>query len=123
MVWLGTALAGLVTPHGLDLYRYVASTQFNGVLTSWIAEWRSPDFHRLDVRPMEFVLLLLMVGFAFRRPRLWDVVLVVVGTFLALAAVRHSVIFVAMVTPVLAWSYSAAWEQCVRLRYGFAFAR
>jgi hypothetical protein len=105
-VLLLCGVAGLLTPHGINLYAYVAKTQFSSVQQNFIAEWHSPDFHRLDTRGLELMILLLAVGFALRRPRLWDVALGVTATVFALQAVRHTAIFVASVTPIIAWSYS-----------------
>jgi hypothetical protein len=105
------AVAGLITPHGLDLYRYVVRTQLSAVQQSFIAEWHSPDFHRLDTRGLELMILLLLGGFALRPPRLWDVALTMVATVFALQAVRHTAIFVAAVTPVVAWSYAGVWDR------------
>ena len=105
------AVAGLITPHGLDLYRYVIKTQLSSVQQSFIAEWHSPDFHRLDTRGLELMILLLLGGFSLRRPRLWDVALALTATVFALQAVRHTAIFVAAATPVVAWSYAGVWER------------
>lgn len=109
-VLVACGVAGLVSPHGFELYTYAVKTQFSSVQQGFIAEWHSPDFHRLDERGLEAMILLLAIGFAVRRPRLWDVAVGVVATVLALQSVRHTVIFVAAVAPIIAWSYGEAWD-------------
>lgn len=111
LVLLCCAVAGLLTPHGFDLYTYTLKTQFSHVQQNFIAEWKSPNFHEFDMRAFEAMLLLLLIGFAVRRPRLWDVLLVLTATVLALQSVRHIALFVAAVTPVLVWSYAPVWEH------------
>ena len=79
---------------------------------SFIAEWQSPNFHVLQERGFELMLLLVPIAFVFRRPSLWDVCLTLVVSYLALSAVRHAALFVAAETPLLIWSFSAGWERC-----------
>jgi hypothetical protein len=81
------------------------------VQQNFIAEWQSPNFHVLEERGFELMLLLLPIAFMLRRPSLWDVCLTVAVTYLALSAVRHSALFVAAETPLLIWSFSAGWEK------------
>jgi hypothetical protein len=105
------AVASLVTPYGFSLFGYVWSTQFSSQLAGFVTEWQSPDFHRLDLVPLEAMLLLLLVGFAWRRPRLHDVLYVVASTVLALHAVRFIPILVATATPIVAWQWSEPWAR------------
>ena len=101
----------MLNPHGISLYGYVIQPQFSAVQQNFIAEWQSPNFHVLEERGFELMLLLIPIAFALRRPSLWDVCLTLVVTYLALSAVRHSALFVAAETPMLIWSFSAGWER------------
>jgi hypothetical protein len=111
LILVGCIAAGVVTPNGIHLYSYVIQPQFSGVQQNFIAEWQSPNFHVLEERGFEAMLLLLPVAFMLRRPSLWEVCLTVAVSYLALSAVRHAALFVAVETPLLIWSFSAGWER------------
>jgi hypothetical protein len=116
LVFVGCCVAAVLNPRGISLYSYVIQPQFSGVQQSFIAEWQSPNFHVLQERGLEAMLLLIPVAFALRRPSLWDVGLTVVVSYAALAAVRHSTLFIAAETPLLIWSFSAGWERMPQAR-------
>jgi hypothetical protein len=111
LIFLGCVAAAALNPHGINLYGYVIQPQFSGVQQSFIAEWQSPNFHVLEERGLEVMLLLIPIAFALRRPSLWDVCLTVVVSVAALSAVRHAALFVAAETPLLIWSFTAGWER------------
>jgi hypothetical protein len=111
LVFIGCVVAALINPNGIHLYSYVIQPQFSAVQQNFIAEWQSPNFHVLQERGFELMLLLVPVAFALRRPSLWDVCLTLVVSYLALSAVRHAILFVAAETPLLIWSLSAGWER------------
>jgi len=111
LVFVGCCVAAVLNPHGINLYGYVIQPQFSGVQQNFIAEWQSPNFHVLQERGLEVMLLLIPVAFALRRPSLWDVCLTLVVSYAALAAVRHSTLFIAAETPLLIWSFSAGWKR------------
>jgi len=111
LVFVGCIAAAVVNPNGIHLYSYVIQPQFSSIQQNFIAEWQSPNFHVLEERGFEIMLLLLPVAFVLRRPSLWDICLTVVVSYAALSAVRHSALFVAAVTPLLIWSFSAGWER------------
>lgn len=104
-VGIGSGIAGLVNPHFVSLYVYAWQTETSGVQQSFIREWHSPDFHSLDARGLEAMIVLLIIGLALRRMRAWDVAIAIVGLLLALQSLRHIAIFVACATPVLAWTW------------------
>jgi hypothetical protein len=116
LVFVGCCVAAVLNPHGVNLYGYVIQPQFSGVQQNFIAEWQSPNFHVLQERGLEAMLLLIPVAFALRRPSLWDVGLTVVVSYAALVAVRHSALFVAAETPLLIWSFSAGWQRMPQAR-------
>jgi hypothetical protein len=111
LVFVGCCAAAVLNPRGISLYGYVIQPQFSVVQQNFIAEWQSPNFHVLQERGLEAMLLLIPVAFALRRPSLWDVGLTVVVSYAALAAVRHSTLFIAAETPLLIWSFSTGWEK------------
>jgi hypothetical protein len=111
LIFVACVLAAVINPHGINLYGYVIQPQFSGVQQHFIAEWQSPNFHVLEERGFELMLLLIPIAFLLRRPSLWDVCLTLVVTYAALSAVRHSALFVAAETPMLIWSLSAGWQQ------------
>jgi hypothetical protein len=111
LIFVGCVAAAVINPHGINLYGYVIQPQFSGVQQNFIAEWQSPNFHVLEERGFEVMLLLVPLAFALRRPSLWDVCLTLAVTYLALSAVRHSALFVAAETPILIWSFTAGWQR------------
>ncbi len=114
LVTAGCIVASLITPWGPALFVYVWRTQFSSQQSSFIAEWQSPDFHMTNVLGFEVMLLLTIVGFAWRRPRLLDVLLVLSATVLALHAVRFILVFVVVAAPVVAWQWSVAWSRVLQ---------
>ena len=111
LVFVACVVAAVINPNGIHLYGYVIQPQFSGVQQNFIAEWQSPNFHVLEERGFELMLLMIPLAFMFRRPSLWDVCLTLAVSYLALSAVRHSALFVAAETPLLIWSFSAGWER------------
>jgi hypothetical protein len=110
LIGVASGIAGLINPHFVSLYVYTWQTETSGVQQSFIREWHSPDFHSLDTRGLEAMIVLLLIGVAARRLRAWDIAISIVGLVLALQSLRHIAIFVAAATPVLAW----AWGPIVR---------
>src|SRR5712692_5234709 len=114
-VWLGVAIAAELVgwawepsnpAHRMHV-RFVASVAQERL----IVEWFSPDFHQPFLHPFEAVVLLLIVGFALRRPKPYDLLLSIVALALALQSVRNIALFVAATTPVLINSYSESWKE------------
>ncbi len=109
-------LAVLVTPHGPALYLYPFATQGSVAQQKLIVEWFSPDFHQAVMYPFLAMVLLTIAGFALRRPRLYDALLVLTTLALALHSVRHVALYVAAVTPILIVHWSEIWAEQSRLR-------
>jgi hypothetical protein len=100
------ACAALVplNPSGTHLYRYPLDTLRSAGMRSFIAEWRSPDFHASLYRPLLLLWLLLLIALATARTSLKGRVIVplLLIAFAALDASRHIPIFVLVAIPVMA---------------------
>lgn len=107
----GCIVASFLTPWGPSLFIYVWRTLFSPEQPAFIAEWQSPDFHDIKMLGFLAMLLAVMVGYIFRRPRLFDTLLVVLTAALALRSVRFTIVFAVVATPVVAWQWSAAWFE------------
>jgi hypothetical protein len=57
------------------------------------------------------MVFVLIVGFALRRPKLYDLLLSMAALALALQSVRNVALFVAATTPVIITTYSAYWRE------------
>src|SRR5580693_3210639 len=64
LIFVGCCVAALLNPRGFSLYPYVIQPQFSAVQQSFIAEWQSPNFHVLEERGFELMLLLVPIAFA-----------------------------------------------------------
>ena len=101
---------------------YAAQTQFSSAQQQLIVEWFSPNFHLIEIRAFEAMLLLTLclLALAPRRPRLTDMLLLLAAVTLALQSVRHIALFVAIATPIMIELGQAAWdgnrERLPRLR-------
>ncbi|MGH7776776.1 MAG: hypothetical protein ACREPI_06330 [Candidatus Dormibacterales bacterium] len=113
-VFVASAAAMLVTPHGPGFVLYPLRTQGSAAQQLLIQEWLSPDFHAAYLRPFEAMLLVLVVGFAVRRPSLYELLVSLIAVALALESQRHIALFVAACTPVVVASWSAGWTQVAR---------
>ena len=58
LVFVACIVAAVVNPNGIHLYGYVIQPQFSAVQQNFIAEWQSPNFHVLEERGFEVMLLL-----------------------------------------------------------------
>lgn len=111
LVGVIAAIALLATPYGLRIYAYPIETIFSPAQQQLIVEWFSPDFHRNDLKPFEAMVMLLFVGFALRRPSLYELLLSLAALAFALQSVRNVVLFVAATTPILIQTWSAVWRD------------
>lgn len=116
VIGLACAAAALLTPNGYRLLLSAAEPQSSPLQQSLILEWLSPDFHLLAFRPFEAMVLALIGGLAFGRPRLYEVLLAVATIAMSLQSTRHIPIFVAACTPILIRLYGEGWLQLARGR-------
>jgi hypothetical protein len=111
IITVGSAVAVLATPHGLSVYLYPFQTVGSMAQERLIIEWFSPDFHQSFLHAFELMVFALIVGFALRRPSVYELPLVCVSLALALQSVRNVALFVAAATPTMIASYSDYWRQ------------
>jgi hypothetical protein len=106
-----SVLAVGLNPNGLAVYAYPFQTLTSSAQQGLIAEWASPDFHLVNLRALELVVVLLVAGLAVGRPTAFDVLVALAGLALALESVRHIPLFAAAATPVLVATWSDAWRR------------
>lgn len=113
MPWAALALlAPVVSPGGLATIQNPL-TYLSGS-TSWgleeFQEWASPNFHKPHGLMFEAGLMVVLISLALspKRPRLYDLLVVLVTTHLPLQSVRHYAIFGAGAMPVAAGYADAA---------------
>lgn len=99
-----TALATLVNPNGLAGALYPLSYLGNNASTRYIAEWVSPDFHKVQYLLFEALVLIVLVGAlgSPRRARLCDILMLLPFTFLAFQSVRNIGVFCVIAAPLAA---------------------
>lgn len=93
-----------LNPHGPAMLLYPFRTVSIGVLRQYIEEWQSPNFHRPEVQPFLWLLLLVAAFLALspRRPRAGKLLSVLGFAALALMAGRNIALFALPAAPVLA---------------------
>ncbi|HSS60740.1 MAG TPA: hypothetical protein VLK30_04700 [Candidatus Limnocylindrales bacterium] len=111
IIGIASAVAVAATPHFLNLYPYPFQTQGSEAQQRLIVEWASPNFHEVQLRPFEAMIFLLVIGFALRRPSIYDLLLALLGLGLALQNVRNIALFVAAVTPMVIITYGEWWRE------------
>jgi hypothetical protein len=116
IITAASVAAVAATPHGLSLYPYPFQTQGSVAQQRLIVEWFSPDFHQVYLRPFEAMIFLVVIGFALRRPSLYELLLTLVALGLALQSVRNVALFVAVATPVMINTYAAYWKELAAAR-------
>src|SRR5205814_9892170 len=67
----------------------------------------------LELRPFEGMIFLIVIGFALKRPSIYNLLLELAGLGLALQSVRNVALFVAVATPVLISTYGDWWRELV----------
>lgn len=111
-VWTAlAALAIVLNPNGIALWRLPFYTV--DVSIQSISEWSSPDFHRLDLHPLLWLLFLIILGVGTsRRVLSWSSVLKVIGfAYMAFISQRSIGPFVIVAVPVAIQSLAGAWEE------------
>jgi hypothetical protein len=104
MVGIICVIAVSINPQGPQMILYPFKTVSVGVLQDYIEEWQSPDFHRLEVQPFLWMLILIIVamGISSKRKNPIELVLVTGFVYLSLIAARNIALFALVAAPVLA---------------------
>lgn len=116
-------LATLVNPYGTKLHAHLGDLLFSSGVRDLIDEWRAPDFQAADARPLEILLLLLIVllAVAYHRIAPFSLVHLVAWIHFALLAVRQVAFFGLVAAPVLGELSAGCWPA-IRERFGLGFA-
>lgn len=111
-IWtLVAALAIAINPNGLVLWKLPFYTV--GISIQSITEWSSPNFHRLDLHPILWILFLVIAGAGTgRKPLRWSDILKVIGfSYMAFISQRSIGPFVLVAAPAAVESLKTAWLE------------
>ena len=99
-----SAIAALFTPYGFALYTHLIRYLGDKQLLALIDEFKSPDFHSVDGKLIEILLLLAIVAAvrAARQRRFVEVGLVALWSHMTLQSERHVTLAVIVLTPIIA---------------------
>jgi hypothetical protein len=110
-----SSLAILVNPNGFHVYTYPFWVLGHPQVMSYIVEWYSPDFHKEEMRPLEYLLLATLGVLALLRGarpvRIGEALILVAMAHAALIAQRNMAAFAIVAAPVLAAGLAALGRQ------------
>ena len=103
-----SVLAALLTPYGTGLYRHIWRFLNDRELLSSVQEFQSPNFHLLDGRLIEVLLLLGMLAtfLALREKQLVEPGLFLLWAHLTLQSERHVTLAAVVIIPMVAGQFS-----------------
>ena len=104
LVGLLSAMAALVTPYGFKLYGHLWRYLNDDKLLASIDEFQSPNFHSVDGKLIEILLLLGAIAAvnALRQRRFVELGLLLLWSHLTLKSERHVTLAVVMLAPIIA---------------------
>ncbi len=105
------AAASLVNPYGWKLHVHLREYLQSDWIRTVIQEFQSPSFRAENMLQFEILMLVGMMVAAglFRRRKIVEGLWIVFWAHMALGAVRHVPVFVAVTTPILAAELSSWW--------------
>jgi hypothetical protein len=114
-----------LNPNGTRLYLYPFETLRSSGMRSFLSEWRSPDFHDALFRPVLLLWLILLTVLATSRsrPRGRVIAPLLLTSFAALDATRHTTIFVLVAIPVIATAFPLGSDTESSKRPSFSWRR
>ena len=115
-IWTLIAASAIsINPNGLSLWKLPFYTV--GVSIQSITEWGSPDFHRLDLHPILWLIFLIIVGAGTSRKRFsWSDILRTIGfSYMAFISQRSIGPFVVVATPIVINSINEMWSEWLSL--------
>ncbi|HLG70968.1 MAG TPA: hypothetical protein VK009_11150 [Chloroflexota bacterium] len=111
---LGAAVASVVNPLGINLYRFTLAASQLSVNRRLVNEWRPPDFRSAEFAPILVTLLLLLALPAFLRvaPRgRAPQMLLVVGALAVLQSQQFILFFAVIAAPIIGELLEQAWPR------------
>lgn len=116
IIALACVVAVAFNPHGPQMLVYPFKTISVGVLQDYIEEWQSPDFHRIEVQPFLWMLMLTIVVFALSREKKYalDILFLVGFASLSLLAARNIATFALVAAPIFARHGYAVIEPLIK---------
>jgi hypothetical protein len=111
-------LATLLTPHGFALWGYPGRVTGHPLVTGFITEWFSPNFHSIDLHPLCWLIGLSLAVFVLRGPKPPYRDFPLCGFLLALGLLyrRNMPIFALAACPILAGRTWALLEEATWFR-------
>ncbi len=112
-VGLLSVLAALATPYGFGLYRHIWRYLSDNQLLSSIQEFQSPNFHLVDGKLIELLLLFggLAAILAWRQGRVVEAGLFILWAHLTLQSERHVTLAAVTIAPIIAEQFSLGCER------------
>jgi hypothetical protein len=100
----GCALAVLLNPHGIWIYKFPFEIFLSPVQQQAIVDWLSPDFHQSEAVPLILLMFLTIAALALspKRVRLSELLLFLVTLYMTLKSRRHMAILALVAVPILA---------------------
>lgn len=113
------AVAVCMNPAGPRMLAYPFDTVSIRALQDYIAEWQTPDFHKLNVQPFLWLLFLTIgaIGASDEKLNFTEFLLLITFTYLSLSAARNIALF-ALVAPIILTRHAAPWFDRLGERLG-----
>ncbi len=115
---ISAVLVTLINPNGINLWKlpfYTVQVSFSN-----INEWASPDFHRIDLQPMLWLIFLLIIGMGFAKKHLdWSGIIKFIGfAYMAFMSQRSIGPFLVIAVPVVSTYLEDLWNMSTSLFQG-----
>jgi hypothetical protein len=108
-------LAALVNPHGPSIFSFPFKLIGQEDIVGYIHEWASPDFHKAKAFEAMLLGVLAILVLSRKRPDLFEGVVLVMLTHLALSSQRFIPLFALIAAPMAAARLGDAWNGLIAL--------
>lgn len=104
MVLVGCALAVLLNPHGIWIYKFPFEIFLSPIQQQTVNDWLSPDFHQSEAVPLVILISLTIAALALapKRVRPSELLLFIATLYMTLKSQRHMAILALVAVPLLA---------------------
>jgi len=104
LVLLGCALAVLLNPHGIWIYKFPFEIFLSPIQQQAVNDWLSPDFHEAEMLPLLLLILLSIAALALspKRVRFSELLLFLATLYMTLKSRRHIAILALIAIPIMA---------------------